>query len=154
MVRGSAALRVLVCAWIGLSGVHCVQASQRYPLHSELGGASEVTGSVSVERVEGGERLVVVELRELPPPERLAPGLTDFVVWLADPSGAHIKAGALRYDRAHQSGSLYATTTLPAFTVQVTGERDPAASEPSGVLLTQRKVAFNGSRAQARASTK
>ena len=152
MIRGSAA-RLLVCAWVGLLGASCVQASQSYPLRSAVGGASELTGSVSVERVEGGQRLVVVELRELPPPERIAPGLTDFVVWLAAPSGKHVKAGPLRYDRAHQSGSMFATTTLAAFTVQVTGERDADVGTPSGVLVTQRKVDTSGSRARGRAST-
>lgn len=143
MVRASAALCVLVCAWVGLVGASCVQAGQRYSLRSALGGARDVTGTVSVERVEGGQRLVVVQLNELPAPERLAPGLTEFVVWLSAPSGKQVKAGALNYDRAHQSGSLFATTTLAAFTVRVTGERDPSVAAPSNVLLTERKVTTN-----------
>jgi hypothetical protein len=120
----------------------CVQAAQSYALRSKLPEAS-VTGSLSVERVEGGQRLVVLQLSELPPPERIGPGLKEFVVWLSAPSGKAQRAGALSYDRAHQSGSLFATTNLAAFTVQVTGERDPAASAPSNVLLTEHKVSTN-----------
>jgi hypothetical protein len=153
MVRGPAALYLLVCASLGLLCGQCVQASQNYPLRSALDGASEVTGSLSVERVEGGERLVVLELRDLPAPERFAPGLREFVVWLKAPSGKPMKAGALRYDREHHSGSLFATTTLAAFTVQVTGERDPSVDTPSDVLLTQRKVTTHGLRARGRAAT-
>jgi hypothetical protein len=120
----------------------CVQATQSYALRSKLPEAS-VTGSLSVERVEGGQRLVVLQLSELPPPERIGPGLKEFVVWLSAPSGKAQRAGSLSYDRAHQSGSLFATTNLATFTVQVTGERDPAASAPSDVLLTEHKVSTN-----------
>jgi hypothetical protein len=131
-------------AWLTLclSGSGCVQAAQSYPLRSALPETS-VTGSFSVERVEGGQRLVVVQLSELPPPERIGPGLKEFVVWLSSPSGKAERAGALAYDRAHQSGSLFATTHLPSFTLRVTGERDLAASAPSDVLLAERQVSTN-----------
>ncbi|MDB4972323.1 MAG: uncharacterized protein JWN48_664 [Myxococcaceae bacterium] len=100
-------------------------------------------GSLSVERIEGGQRLVVLQLDQLPPPERIAPGLHAFVVWLEDPRGGEVKVGTLHYDRAHRSGNLLATTELSAFTVRVTGERDDRASEPSGVLLAERRVVPN-----------
>jgi hypothetical protein len=122
--------------------VGCVQATQSYPLRSKLAEGG-VTGSMSVERVEGGQRLVVVQLSELPPPERIGPGLKEFVVWLSAPSGKAERAGALSYDRAHQSGSLFATTNLATFTLQVTGERDLGAIAPSEVLLAERKVSTN-----------
>ena len=127
---------------LGLTAA-CVQAAQRYPLHSTLDEAMATTGTLSVERVEGGRHLVVVQLNELPPPERIGPGLKEFVVWLSAPSGKPENAGALEYDRAHQSGSLLATTSLGTFTVTVTGERDPGARSPSGVLLAERKVVTN-----------
>lgn len=128
---------------VGLVGAACVGAAQRYPLRSTLDQASSATGTLSVERVEGGQRLVVVELRALPPPERIAPGLKQFVVWLSSPSGKPENAGALSYDREHQSGSLFATTNLGTFTVRVTGEREPGVQTPSGVLLAEHKVVTN-----------
>jgi hypothetical protein len=121
-------------------GAACIQASQRYSLRSGLVEAASATGTLSVERVEGGQRLVVVQLNELPPPERLGPGLKEFVVWLSSPSGQPQNAGRLEYDRAHQSGSLLATTTLGTFTVTVTGERESGVRTPSEVRLAQRKV--------------
>jgi hypothetical protein len=112
-----------------------------------------VQGSVSVERMEGGQHLVAVELHELPAPERLRPGLTDFVLWLKAPSGSYAKAGPLQHDRAQRSAKLLATTTLTAFTLQVTGERGAGLDAPSDVLLTQREIGMYGSRAQGCAST-
>ena len=135
--------RILLAVTLGLCAANCVQAAQRFPLRSGLDEAAKTTGTLSVERVEGGHRLVVVELKALPPPERIAPGLKQFVVWLSSPAGKPEKAGALSYDREHQSGSLFATTNLGTFTVQVTGERDPSARTPSGVLLAERKVVAN-----------
>jgi len=105
--------------------------------------ASGMVGSLSVERIEGGQHLVVLQLEQLPPPERIAPGLREFVVWLEDPRGGEVNVGTLRYDRANHSGNLLATTDLSAFTVRVTGERDARAAEPAGVLLAERRVVTN-----------
>lgn len=124
-----------------LGGPGCMQATQTYPLVARANPG--VIGSLSVERTEGGQRLVVLELSQLPPPERIAPGLKQFVVWLEDPWGKEIKAGMLRYDRERRSGNLLATTDLTAFTVRVTGERDNHAVTPSGVLLAERRVVTN-----------
>ncbi|MEY4509327.1 MAG: hypothetical protein RLZZ450_1449 [Pseudomonadota bacterium] len=102
-----------------------------------------MVGSLSVELIEGGQRLVVLQLEQLPPPERIAPGLREFVVWLEDPRGGEVNVGTLHYDRANHSGNLLATTDLPAFTIRVTGERDARAAEPTGVLLAERRVVTN-----------
>ena len=117
----------------------CAQTTRTYPLGLERD-APTVTGSLSVEPIEGGQQVVVVHLHRLPPPERLAPGLRQFVVWLEDERGSHIKVGTLRYDRTHQSGTLLATTDLTAFTVRVTGERDERAVSPSDVRIAERSV--------------
>jgi hypothetical protein len=107
------------------------------------GTSPDVTGSLSVEATQSGQNLVVVQLAELPPPERLGSGLTEFVVWIEDEHGHRVKAGVLRYDRARHSGNLLATTDLSAFTVQVTGERSEDVSSPSDVLVVERKVSPN-----------
>jgi hypothetical protein len=130
-------------SFVALAGslVGCMQAAQTYTLTaSPTHDTGSMTGQISVERIEGGQKLVVLQLERLPPPERLAPGLREYVVWLQDPRGAAVKVGTLDYDRAHQSGNLLATTDLPTFTVRVTGERDASASQPSGVLLAERNV--------------
>jgi hypothetical protein len=139
---GFCAIRSLALTALLLGGSGCVQATQRYVL-STPNEAQGAAGSVSVERIEGGERLVVVELDSLPPPEQLGPELRTFVVWVEATDGSRVKAGSLRYDRALRSGSLMATTALPSFTVRVTGERDENVDTPSAMVLAERKVSSN-----------
>lgn len=150
-----------LCALVGTQA--CMQATQTFALvlhpsaahqpSSSADGApgsasagelpSKMVGSLSVERIEGGQRLVVLQLEQLPPPERIAPGIREFVVWLEDSKGSEVRVGTLRYDRASHSGNLLATTDLRDFTVRVTGERDARAAQPTGVLLAERRVVTN-----------
>jgi hypothetical protein len=127
------------CASLGLLLAACVQSASTYPLTPEKA-APAVSGVVQLEGAEGGHTLVVVELRDLPPPEHFASGLTEFAVWLTDAQGRAVKLGALRYDRARLSGSLLGQTKLRAFTVRVTGERHSQAQTPSDVVVASRKV--------------
>jgi len=163
----SAILRAALLGCSAACALGCMQATQTYALvlHPQNGAPSApsgtdsastpgphdvprdaapgMVGSLSVERIEGGQHLVVLQLEQLPPPERIAPGLREFVVWLEDPRGGEVNLGTLRYDRANHSGNLLATTGLSAFTVRVTGERDARAVEPAGVLLAERRVVTN-----------
>src|SRR5689334_20269837 len=121
-------LWILRAAFVGASvtcALGCMQATQTYALvlhpsapHADAqepdARPAGMAGSMSVERIEGGRRLVVLQLEQLPPPERIAPGLREFVVWLEDPKGGEVNVGTLRYDRANHSGNLLATTDLPA----------------------------------------
>jgi len=129
-------------ALAGTALAGCVQASQRYPLLTAAD-AQGATGSLEVERIEGGEKLVIIELDKLAPPERIGPGMREFVVWVEAEDGSRVRAGVLRYDRARKAGNLMATTTLPRFTVKITGERDADAVTPSSVLLAERKIVLN-----------
>jgi len=138
-LRASARV-VLPVVLLGLSG--CSQASQRYPLVTGTD-AQGATGSLEVERIEGGEKLVMIELDKLVPPERLGAGMREFVVWVIAEDGSRVRAGVLRYDRSRQAGNMMATTKLPRFTVQVTGERNASPATPSSVLLAERKIVLN-----------
>jgi hypothetical protein len=127
------------CASLGLVLAACVGATSSYPL-TPAQAASGLSGVVQVEQVEGGRTLLVVEVRDLPPPEHFASGLTEFDVWLSDSQGREVKLGSLRYDRARLLGNLLGKTKLRAFTVRVTGERDSQAQTPSDVIVASRKV--------------
>jgi hypothetical protein len=127
------------CAFLGLLLAACVQSASSYPL-TPAQAAPAVSGVVQLERAEGGHTLVIVELRDLPPPEHFASGLTEFDVWLTDSQGRAVKLGALRYDRPRLLGNLLGTTPLRAFTVRVTGERHSQAQTPSDVVVASRKV--------------
>jgi hypothetical protein len=126
------------CASLGLLLAACVQSASTYPLSPAA--ASGLGGVVQTEQVEGGHTLLVVTLHDLPPPELFASGLTDFAVWLTDSHGRAVKLGSLRYDRARREGNLLGTTPLRAFTVRITGERDPQAQAPSDVVVASRTV--------------
>jgi hypothetical protein len=149
--RGLASI-ALVCAL----AAGCAHATQTYALllhrdaapsgqagRADKAGTENMLGSLSVERIQSGQRVVVLQLTQLPPPERIAPGLREFVVWLEDARGAEVNLGTLHYDRAHHSGNLLATTELSAFTVRVTGERDARTVAPSAVVLAERRVVLN-----------
>jgi len=121
----------------------CAQPTQTYRL-GQRPHAPTVTGSLTVERLDRGQHLLVVQLEQLPPPEHVGPGLRRYVVWLEDAEGGQVEVvGTLRYDRNHRSGNLLATTDLDTFTVRVTGERDEPPRAPSPVLLAERRVATN-----------
>src|SRR4051812_36672759 len=64
------------------SGVGTRDATQAPGADAAQPAAAGMVGSLSVERIEGGQHLVVLRLEQLPPPERIAPGLREFVVWL------------------------------------------------------------------------
>ncbi len=134
-------------AAIGLSALllslaACMQAAQSYPLVT-ASNAHGATGSVEVERIEGGQKLVIIELDKLPPPERVGVGMREFVVWVIAEDGSRERAGTLKYDRTTRAGNIMATTARSRFTVRVTGERDANVTTPSSVLLAERKVVLN-----------
>ena len=131
---GLSALLLALCA--------CIQASQRYPLVTGES-AHGATGSLEVERIEGGQKLVMIELDKLAPPERIGTGMHEFVVWVEGEDGSRVRAGVLRYDRARKAGNLMATTQLPRFTVRVTGETKADVTTPSSVLLAERTIDLN-----------
>ncbi|HEY8428702.1 MAG TPA: hypothetical protein VIL20_10025 [Sandaracinaceae bacterium] len=96
-------------------------------------------GTIQVERIEGGNRLVTVTLRHMTPPDRLAPGLTTFIMWFRDPHGRSTKASRLEYDPGSRTARATATTPLTRFALIVTAERDGNAIEPSqNVIFNQR----------------
>lgn len=99
-------------------------------------------GTIQVERIEGGNRLVTVSFEHMTPPERLGSGITTFVVWFRNPRGRSSKASNLAYDPDSRTGRATATTPMTSFIVIVTAERNGNVSEPSeNVIFTQRVTA-------------
>lgn len=95
-------------------------------------------GTLQVERIEGGNRLVTVSVRHLTPPERLGQNLRTYIVWFRDAQGRSSKASALEYTPDSRTGRATATTPQTRFTVVITAERNAQAAEPSdNVIFTQ-----------------
>lgn len=128
-----AALSLPLVASFGCGGGswnYNVVASQRDP------GAD---GTVHVERIEGGNRLVTVSFRHLTPPERLGGGLTVFVLWFRDAQGHSTKAAVLQYEPDSRTARATATTPMTSFQLVVTAERNGSGAEPSeNVIFNQR----------------
>lgn len=125
-------------AGLALSAIGCGGGSWSYNVvgTSRDPGAE---GTVQVERIEGGNRLVTVSLNHMTPPDRLGSGLTTYVLWFRDPRGQSTKASVLQYDTGDRSARATATTTLERFQLVVTAERNRNAVEPSeNVIFNQR----------------
>lgn len=128
-VLATAALGPLGCG--GGAWTYSVVGSQRDP------GAA---GTIQVERIEGGNRLVTVSLRHMTPPERLGTGLTTFVMWFRDARGQSTKASLLGYDRGSRTARATATTPLATFAVIVTAERSGEVVDPSENVIFNERV--------------
>jgi len=97
-------------------------------------------GMITVEELEGGNRLVQIELAHLPPPNRLGEGLTTYVVWFTAADQAAQKASMLAYDADDRAGRATATTPLSRFTVTVSAERNGNVGSPSDIIVARRQV--------------
>jgi hypothetical protein len=105
--------------------------------------AAGVDGTVTVEEIEGGNYLVLVEVEFLPPPERISEDATVYIVWIKPEDGAPVKAGRLGYDEDDRTGTLRATTpAADTFFVVITAEEDETANEPSEAVVVQREVSM------------
>jgi len=102
--------------------------------------AAGADGLIQVEEIEGGNRLVTVELDHLPPPARLGEGMRAYVVWFVGNGQTPVKAGQLDYEEDARRGSMSATTPLSSFEVRVTAETNPNAASPSDVVVADRRV--------------
>lgn len=99
-------------------------------------------GTIQVERIEGGNRLVTVSLSHMSPPERLGGGLTTYVMWFRDARGQSTKASVLEYEPNSRSARATATTPMTRFAVIITVERQGSVLEPSeNVIFNQRVTA-------------
>ncbi|MGE0790539.1 MAG: hypothetical protein AB7S26_32980 [Sandaracinaceae bacterium] len=135
-LRG-AALALLLCGLASVAG--CGGGSWSY---SVVGTARDpgAEGTLQIERIEGGNRLVTASLSHLSPPARLGDGLTEVVMWFRDERGHSTKAGRVEYDEGSRTGRATATTPLTRFSVVITVERDFEVVEPSENVLFRQDV--------------
>ena len=86
---------------------------------------------VQVERIEGGNHLLTISVRNLTPPERLGAGNTAFVVWIHQENGPVTLASRLEYQVDQRTGRATVTTPAVHFTLLITAEQNPQATQPS-----------------------
>ena len=97
-------------------------------------------GKITLEEIEGDNLMVVVEFTNLPPPDRIANGMTAYVVWFQPPNGQPTKAGNLAYDADERTGSMRATSAHERMTVLVTAERNTNVAAPSESVIARQNV--------------
>jgi len=97
-------------------------------------------GTIQVEAIEGGNRLVTASLRHMTPPERFGGNLRTFIMWFKDRRGHSTKASRLSYDPDSRTARATATTPMTRFVLLVTAERNANVAEPSEHIVFQRQV--------------
>ncbi len=102
--------------------------------------AAGTDGTVQVEPIEGGNHLITLSLKHLPPPARLGNGLTTYVVWLVPHQGQPNLAAVLGFDPDSRTGNATATTPFEQFTIKVTAERNRNVATPSDIVVATRSV--------------
>ena len=136
--------RALAVPFVGLClllGSGCGGAAQHFGLVGQAAEGPEVRGSVQVEPIQGGQRIVLVEVQHLPPPERLASGRSAYAVWLHEADAPPTLVGTLDYDRSQRSGNLFAVTGKSNFVVTVTAEQHASPALPSELLVAEHRIA-------------
>jgi hypothetical protein len=102
--------------------------------------APDADGRITVEKVEGGNSMVKLDLDHLAPPERMEKGATTYVVWFHRQGAPPARVGQLAYDTGKRMGTMRATTTDRQFDVVVTAEPSGAVAAPSNVVVFEKQV--------------
>lgn len=99
-----------------------------------------VQGDIEVEKIDQDQILINITLDHLPPPDRVEPGLTHYVVWFTAPGELPVRQQALAYDEEAQVGRASIPTSLKELEVQITAEQGIAPDRPSGILIASQTV--------------
>lgn len=97
-------------------------------------------GDIEIEKIDKGQILINITLDHLPPPERVEPGLTHYVVWFTSIGELPVRQQALDYDAEAQVGGASIPTSLRELEVQITAERGEAPDTPSGLLVASQTI--------------
>lgn len=95
---------------------------------------------IRIEPLDSGNYLVSLSVEHLAPPDRVAAGMTRYVVWMTGGDGVPRRVGYLDFNDNDREGSMSATTTDSQFTITVTAEVDGAVTTPSQAIVVQQDV--------------
>jgi len=98
-----------------------------------------VHGDVEIEKIDKNQMLVTVQLDQLPPPDQIEAGLTDYVLWFVvgeDPE----RQTTLEYDAAARTGRASVPTSLRVFEMRITAESTPTPDAPSYLLVASQQI--------------
>ena len=104
--------------------------------HTAAAGAGKVTTT------DDGNTQISLQVKHLPPPEKISSEATAFVVWVKNNdeySAEPQNLGALKVDE-DLDGSITAVTNLRSFDLYVTAEATPRVTTPTGETLLRTNV--------------
>ena len=133
---------ILVASGIGLAlmlGFACANVSEY-----QVASTPAVVGAdlhILIEKTDTGNFMVTLEAQYLTPPDRVAEGLSVFVVWAKAPDQPAMRLGQLNFDPDTREGTMQATTTNRGFDIIVTAELSPDVTVPGDTIIFQQTVA-------------
>lgn len=131
--------RSLAILWFlsGASAIGC--AGDEYEVKAPAQ-KSALKGDVEIAEHPSGEKMVTVELEDLPPPRAHGPSYGSYVVWMR-PMGLHtMKAGELAYHDDQRLGLMRIITPYESFELLVTAEQDASVAAPGRRVVARRIV--------------
>jgi hypothetical protein len=133
------AIRGLLVALFVFAGFGCGTLKYEVPGTARAPGAdAKITAEVN--KGQGNTKLEILA-ENLPPPDRLQPGTTAFVVWQRKNDQAPWqRVGALNYDKGKRKGTLEATAPEVKFELVITAEQSASPASPSGNIMFQQQV--------------
>jgi hypothetical protein len=132
-------IRGLLVALVVFAGFGC--GTLKY----EVAGTARAPGAdckvVSEPNKSQGNSKIELRAENLPPPDRLQPGTTAFVVWQRkNDSTPWQRVGALQYDKGKRRGTLEATVPEVKYELVITAENTSSPGSPSGNVMFQQLV--------------
>lgn len=97
-------------------------------------------GNVSVKADQNDNTNMTVKVQHLAPPQKLAVGATNYIVWIQPEGGREYQnVGALKVDRNLEG---FYSTTVPYrnFKILVTPEQSTMAQNPTGPSVFQQRI--------------
>jgi hypothetical protein len=130
---------VLGAALVSVGGLAACGGPNKYYV-TGTGTSASADAHIQVETRETGNKLVTIDIQNLPPPDRVAEDAEAFVVWFSAKDQPTQKAGHLQYDKDERVGKAEATCAYEEFTVLVTAEESVEAGSPSNKVVIRQDV--------------
>jgi len=100
-------------------------------------------GTVSTKINNDGNTQFTIDVKHLAPPEKVASGANNYVVWLTPQQGEARQPqnmGTMRVDPNQLTGEFTGITPLRRFQLSITAEPDSTATQPSGKEVLSAQV--------------
>lgn len=134
--RGQGALAgLLLGLWLG-AGAGC--GADRFVVVGTPE-APTTSGYIEVEDDDAGAWTSVF-MHHLHPPDRLAPGLTCYILWFQPRGGEPQRVGALVYYPDERKGKLKGRRPAGPFTILITAEKSQRPAAPTGLLVAEQQI--------------